>query len=185
MQYSFDIQKVIRWLLPATLRQLVMTAWLEVLNAPLAYLHKQFYIYHFLAIQEIYKNGQVIVLRKALSQYAKINGGFRPPVDGWRYPVPILYNPLIIIEDYPFNIELPGAVLLNEKLIEGDLLSVGLLSEGVTHELCLIEETESDFDFQVKIHQSLVKDVSFKTLRSVVDKYKIVGRTYKVLTYQS
>jgi hypothetical protein len=153
-----------------------------VLNSPVQYLYNIFRTFQGQSIQEANKNGQAIVLQRALSQYVNVNGGFGPVhIDD---VVQIIYpSNNIFIEDYPFNIVLPATVKLNEKLISSDILQVGLVEEESAIQCALIEETESEFDFQVRIADFLLLDKTQKTVRSIVDRYKVAGRKYVVVTF--
>lgn len=186
MQYNYDVNKIIDMTLPNVLRKSIMTAFLKAINSPLNFLSFAFNVFVFRAKKENNKTGQMILLQRALSEYSSEHGGFGNTVGGDPLPNDIAFygSNKIFVEEYPNNVILPAPVLIVEKLVVSDLLQVGLVSENSFLQCALIEETEILFDFQVRIEESLIKDVSLKTTRSVVDAYKNYGRNYTVVTYK-
>jgi hypothetical protein len=184
MQYNFNLETIIEQIVPPVLRKPKMLAWLKALNNPIVAIYNALMVDYYLNRGELNKTGQMIVLKAALIHYSNANAGFKPNILG-ELPPPTKPKPhlLIYVEEYPFNVELIETVKLSEKFIAADIVPLGQLSEGITMQAALISELESPYDFQVRIHTSLVNDLSLRTVRAVVDKYKVLGRTYKVVTF--
>lgn len=186
MQFNYSIAAIVSANIPAAIKSPKIYALLRVFNSPLQSLFQSFLAYRTASIQEKNKTGQTIVLQRALSQYAALNGGgFEPenPNGGGVVIPQIIGNSMIHVEDFENTVVLPATVLIREKLVPNDFIQIGLISEGVGLQCATIVEAEPAFDFQIRIHQSLIFDVTQKTLRSVVDAYKNVGRTYTIITY--
>lgn len=177
MQYNFSIASIVSSNIPSAIKMPKLYALIRMFNSPLTFLFQEFLEYRIFSIQDKNKTGQTIVLQAALSQYAVNNGG------GFYQEGTAPKNTRIFVEDYENSVVLPAAVLITEKLVPDDYIKCSLSSEGSGLQCATILEAEPAFDFQIRIHQSLIFDVSQKTLRSVVDAYKNTGRTYTIITY--
>lgn len=171
MRYNFDISKYTTDQLPGILRKPRQMAWIRVLLEPFRVLHSRFLNFVFWSSKETNKSGTVIVLKKILVDHATQNG-----------IAETLAEANIFVEDYPYDIALPEAILIAEALATAEIIPARLLTEGVSMSSALTSELESPYSFQVRV----TNDTVFQALngepaiRANIDKYRTFGRTFNI-----
>jgi hypothetical protein len=179
MQFNFDIDKIIDWLLPAVLQKPKHKSWLKTLLNYLNFIHYDFLNTVYYNRLDVQKNGQVIVLEKVIKNH--LSGAdlqtrgqsFNPRIPNPGLPINLVEVEII---DFPFDYNIIPLKLKREMLTNDDIIIVPLASEGEAIPCGTIDELEPPFDFQVNV----TGDYDINEVRSVVDKYKIFGRTYLI-----
>jgi hypothetical protein len=174
MLYNFDIDKLIRWLLPVSIRKQPMIDWIGLLCGYAASLHLDFINFKTWSNLQVQKNGQAIVLEQIIKD--EINGLNVQNPSGR----PTVFDFEVNVIDYPYNVEALVCAKSSERLSTQDSpfcrQSVEL---GQTSNCAKIDELESPFDFQVEVDSTFFNE---EKIRGIVDKYRNFGRTYKVVS---
>ena len=151
--YNIDFPTLVKWLLPVALRQAVHRAWLEVVIAPVIWLHIAFTSFRANNLYDLAHNGQVCKLE------AVLNDAFDG--EGRR-----IYISDFLYGSY-FTIYL-DAERKDKYLFTDD--------ESTSEYLWLDDEIVEGGTFIVNVPTDLVFDLV--RMESLLVKYKLVGKQY-------
>jgi len=155
MIFGIDINKMVKWLMPHFLFKPVHYAWLKLLLFPMTWTYSQFLVYRLDKLKEATINSQVNRLRLALRE--RFGSDLIDIIHFSDY----LNQAYIYLEIEGATLEYDYLEMENHQPVDYDYLT---------------EEYDQEFDFVVRIPQSLA--AQWESIIAFVNKYKLVGKRF-------